>query len=229
VKVDVDACLATGRQSPRTAIFQENKMKRIRMLTSLALCLSITPIARAQEAKLIPTIIPPQAVAPPGNPNRVFPAPQVVQFPPGVFQRIAPTAVIPPAPSGIEPTRSGEHYSVPAKIEMNDGATLTGEIQSSGPLHCVALFGEAAIPFNQIKGIEWRTETDQPEGQQRQATLILLNGDSLTVTVATPVIQVKTTWGHAAVELPNVRSIVMTIEKVKWSDTPNGRRALVPE
>jgi hypothetical protein len=117
---------------------------------------------------------------------------------------------------------------VPAKIDFNDGTTLSGEIHSDGPLQCMALFGQTAIPFTQIKGIEWRSGAEQPDDQERKASLVLVNKDVLTVAVTTPAIQLKTTWGHASVELSQVRSIVMTTEKVKWADTPDGRRVLVP-
>jgi hypothetical protein len=127
------------------------------------------------------------------------------------------------------PTPSREQHGVPARIELNDGTTLTGEIRSDSPLQCAALYGPAAIPFNLIKGIEWQRRTDRPDEPENKATLVLLNGDSLTVSVTVPAIQVKTSWGHATVELSHVRSLLMTIEKVKWVDAPDGGRLLLPD
>jgi hypothetical protein len=199
-----------------------------RMLTALASTLSLTLAIAAQESKpytnpnapppgaLVPVVPAPPVLAPQGYPNiqhRVIPPPPTINFPAG----------------RITPSQTREHYAVQARIELNDGMTLTGEIHSDSPLPCVALFGPAAIPFNQIKGIEWQRRTDQPDETENKATLVLLNGDSLTVSVTIPAIQVKTTWGHATVDLSQVRSILMTIEKVKWVDAPDGRRLLVPD
>jgi hypothetical protein len=140
----------------------------------------------------------------------------------------SPGTIIPALPPGAAQTYTPEHYAVTSKVELNDGTTLTGEIHSDSPLPCIALFGPVAIRLDQIKGIEWRTVSDEQGGQERKATLILLNGDALTVSVTIPAIQLKTSWGEAKVELSHVRSILMTIEKVKWADTPDGRRTLVP-
>jgi len=205
-------------------------MNRCRTLLALALCLSLATPIFAQSNQLPkpagPTVAPPATVpyipVAPAPYTPVVPAPPQLQ--PGYFpQRV--TAIIPPQPPGsFAPAQS----SVPAKIELNDGTTLTGAIHSDSPLQCIAIFGQTVIPFNQIKGIEWRSVTDPDDEQARKATLVLINGDALTVSVAIPSIQVKTSWGHATVELSQVQSILMTIEKVKWTDTPDGRRALVP-
>src|SRR5688572_6924476 len=174
-----------------------------RMLTALASSLSLTLALAAQETKPYTN---PNA-PPPGTLVPVVPAPPVLAPPPGyphIQNRLIPPPTINFPPGRIAPSQSREHYAVQAKIELNDGMTLTGEIHSDSPLQCVALFGPAAIPFNQIKGIEWQPRTDQPEETENKATLVLLNGDSLTVSVAIPAIQVKTTWGHATVDLSQV-------------------------
>lgn len=191
-------------------------MARSSIVAVVALWALAVEFAPAQEAKpspyTIPTHTPPTNITIPAAPISPPRAVPMVQFP-NAFPALAP---------------SREHYNVPAKVELNDGTTLAGDLHSSSPLQCQALFGLVAIPFNQIKGVEWQRKTDEQDEPGDSATLILLNGDKLTVTVNVPAIQLKTTWGHATVELPQVRSIVMTIEKVKWADTPTGR-ALVPD
>ena len=197
-----------------------------RLLAALASSMSLTLALAAQESKPYTN---PNA-PPPGTLVPVVPAPPVLAPPgyPNTQQRMNPPTIN--FPSGRMPqTQSREHYAVKARIELNDGMTLTGEIHSDSPLQCVALFGPAAIPFNQIKGIEWQRRTDQPDEPDNKATLVLLNGDSLTVSVTIPAIQLKTTWGHATVELSQVQSLLITIEKVKWVDAPDGRRLLVPD
>jgi hypothetical protein len=164
-------------------------------------------------------VVPP----PPGFAPSFVPQPPII--PPAAALGTAPPNIIPAERPRIV---SGEQYIVPAKIEFNDGTTLTGELHSGSPLECIALYGQAAIPFNQIKGMEWRIQTNDQGEEERKATVVLINRDTLTVSTTTPTIHVKTTWGQAAVELSQVRSMIMTIEKVKWDDTPLGR-ALVPD
>jgi hypothetical protein len=204
-------------------------MNRRRTLLAVALCLSLVVLIVAQEKQSKPagpTVAPPTTVphipVMPGAPPATAAWPH---FPHGVTPALNP----PILPGSVVPTQGREHYTVPAKVEFDDGTMLSGEIHSDGPLQCMALFGATAIPFYQIKGIEWRSGTEQPEDQERKATLVLINNDALTVVATTPKLQLKTTWGHAAVELAHVRSIVMTSEKVKWVDTPDGRRELVPD
>ena len=128
------------------------------------------------------------------------------------------------APPGAE--HAVESQLIPAKLELNDGTLLTGEITSDNPLTGSALFGPIAIPMGQIRGLDWqaKSEEDEPE---RKATVVLTNGDSLTVSVTIPTIQLKTTWGHAVVLSSKVRTMVLTADKYKWEDTPLGRQ-LVP-
>jgi hypothetical protein len=90
----------------------------------------------------------------------------------------------------------------------------------------VAEFGEIAVPLNMIRGISWR---DSGDASQRQATLFFRNSDTLTVSIGVPHLEMKTKWGVAIVELAQIRAILLTADKIKWSDTPDGRRTLVPD
>jgi hypothetical protein len=58
---------------------------------------------------------------------------------------------------------------------------------------------------------------------------VLEHNDTLTVTVSCPGITVKTSWGQANIELPHVRSLLLTTDKVRWSETPDGRCLLAPD
>jgi hypothetical protein len=234
--IDVDAGKSMCRQLRPFAdiAIRRIKMNRSRTSVAFAFCLSLaTPIFGQEKGPSIqfpkasgPTVAPPGTVpyipVVPAPPPQAKPPADIRPLPAIQYPTIVPFASIPPQPGNVE--LSPHAYTVPARIELSDGTTLAGEIHSDSPLQCTALFGPTAIPFNQMKGIEWRTGDDQ----ERKATLILINGDTLTVSVTILEIQLKTTWGHATVELSQVRSIVMTIEKVKWSDTPDGRRVLVP-
>jgi nitrogen fixation-related uncharacterized protein len=194
-------------------------MTRNRLFTVLALCLSLTLAIVAQESR--PNSF--NAIPPPFG--ATIPAPPT--NPPG--QRgVRPATMYPNPQSSSTPPRGEEHYSVLGKVQLSDGTTLSGEIHSDGPLQGMALFGSIAIPLNQIRGIDWQTRSDQKDDSERKAKVILINDDSLTVTLTVPTIQLKTDWGHAAVELAKVQSIILGSEKYKWEDTPLGRQ-LVPE
>ena len=56
---------------------------------------------------------------------------------------------------------------------------------------------------------------------------MLDNNDSLTVGLRAAQIQVKTEWGMAIVDVPHVRSLVLTADEVQWQES-GGRWILVP-
>lgn len=159
----------------------------------------------------------------------------IVPAPPTRGQLSIPNAVqpgiqFPRTPTGRVvqlPTR--ETYSGPAKVSLDDGTTLTGEIQAHGPLDCVASFGPIAVPFDKIRGILWREPSEGQGPQGQQATLVLDHNDTLTVNIQSHGLTLKTTWGQANIELPHVRSLLLTTDKVRWAETPDGRRILAPD
>jgi hypothetical protein len=163
----------------------------------------------------VPTVPAPPTLAP-SIPNAVNPG---IQFP----------RVIPPQPGRVAHLPTREAYTGPAKFSLDDGTTLTGEIHADSPLECAASFGVIAVPFNKIRGISWRDPSDGQRPQDVPATLVLDNNDTLTVNVRTHGITLKTAWGQANIELHHVRSLLLTTDKVRWAETPDGRRVLAPE
>src|SRR5262245_9545518 len=119
-------------------------MARPSILAVVALLAGAVAVMVGQEARVAPTTKP--------NDRRVEHV-QIVPPPPTL--NVAPTIAFP----RTAPSLSREHYEVTAKIELNDGTTLAGDIHSDGPLQCMTLFGQVGIPFNQIKGIEWQRKT----------------------------------------------------------------------
>jgi hypothetical protein len=101
----------------------------------------------------------------------------------------------------VVPTNVASQSSTPATVELFDGTKLTGELQSTGRLSVVTIFGSVDIPVEVIRGLSRRYANDD------QATLKLTNDDSLTVTVGAPHVQVKTAWGVAVVELGHVKAV----------------------
>jgi hypothetical protein len=231
----------------------------VRTLVTLTLCLSLASLLFGQErtAPLSPggppiqpgtTITPTQSYVPsstipfpagalPLTPNVPVPATGTVPPPatyippppsgsaiPGVqFPRASPFALIPSSPGRTVEHHTMESYSVTIKADLDDGTTLSGTMLCDGTLPCMTVFGAAAIPVNKIRGIAWR------DTEEHEATLLFENNDSLTVTVTTPTVQIKTAWGSADVEVAHLRGVILTAESYKWSPGPDGRRVLVPD
>jgi hypothetical protein len=187
--------------------------------------LTLEAMAQENQSTIIPANPPqfPRLVPPPPT---LAPPKTIVPIPSGNVPHALTLIPSPPVAGGFT-QQTAEHQSVPAKVELSDGTKLAGDLYSEGPLRGIALFGKIAIPLNQIRGIDWQAKSDQDE-QERKAKVVLVNDDSLTVTLTIPAIHLKTSWGYAQVELAKVRSMVVTAEKYKWEDTPLGRQ-LVPD
>ena len=209
-------------------------MDRSRMLAAMALCFLVAaPICGQETRSVAPQTTPlpsgSYTIAPGGALVPVVPAPPpptTMLIPGSIQPRVGvnspPFTTIPAPPSArIEEFRH-EVYSVPARLELTDGTTLSGVMQCDSPLPCLAVFGPISVPYNKIRGISWR------DGEERTATLFFDNTDSLTVSITIPNLQIKTAWGAATVELSHVRGVILTADNVKWSDTTDGRRLLLP-
>lgn len=114
------------------------------------------------------------------------------------------------------------------KAELRKGLALDGQIAVTGPLVCGTAFGEAAIPLTAIRGIRLHDVqvAAGPERPLPQATIILTNNDSLTVSLTAAQIQVKTEWGEANIQVSHLKSLLLTMDDVQWQEA-NGRWALV--
>jgi hypothetical protein len=117
---------------------------------------------------------------------------------------------------------------LPVRVELRTGLALDGQIAVAGPLVCATAFGEAAIPLATIRGIRLHDEqsTAGTERPAPQATIILTNNDSLTVSLRASQIQVKTEWGEANINVPHLKSMLLTADDVQWQEA-NGRWTLV--
>jgi hypothetical protein len=151
-----------------------------------------------------------------GNPTLQFPTqPATVGSNP--YQPFAP------------PSLPGADVSLlPVKAELRKGLLLDGQVAVTGPLACVAAFGEVGIPLATIRGIRFHelgAAAGAPQ-QVPQATVILTNNDSLTVMLQATQIQVKTEWGEANITVPQLKSILLTPDDVRWQEA-NGRWTLV--
>ncbi len=212
------AALALGSWLVSGLIAQETRLAPISPTTPIPP--GATPVAPGTHVlPVVPVVPAPPTLVHPSIPNAVQP-----QFPPRSLG-----TTIPAPPGRIVQMPPREAYTGPIKVTLDDGTTLTGEIHAEGPLDCVASFGPIAVPFDKIRGILCREVSDGQGPQGLQAILALEHNDALTVTLSSPAIKMKTSWGDANIELHHVRSLLLTADKVHWAETPDGRRLLMPD
>jgi len=159
-------------------------------------------------------------VAPVLSPNRYPPNPYPVQ--PAYRYQAIPGTLAPPGVSGAPVA------SLPARLELASGLTIEGQVLAE-QLPCQTTFGEVSIPLAKVRGLrlhDSQPSTDPPS-EDRAATIVLDNNDSLTVTLRAALIHVKTEWGMAIVDVPHVRSLVLTTDEVQWQEA-GGRWILTP-
>jgi hypothetical protein len=105
---------------------------------------------------------------------------------------------------------------MPVKLQLTSGLALEGNIGPTGPFPCTATFGEVSIPLSAIRGIRLHEVQTSPSNPLPAATIILNNNDNLTVFLQVTQIQIKTAWGLAIVDLPHVRSLLLTQDDAQW-------------
>jgi|GEM_PF-5683596 hypothetical protein len=152
-----------------------------------------------------------------GGPTLQFPTQPATPTPGSPYQSFAPPSLPATEPSLLA-----------VKVELRKGLVLEGQIAVTAPLACVAAFGEVGIPLSTIRGIRFH-EPQAPAGapqQVPQATVILTNNDSLTVSLRAAQFQVKTEWGEANIIVSQLKSILLTSDDVRWQEA-NGRWTLV--
>ncbi len=119
--------------------------------------------------------------------------------------------------------------SLPARLQLTSGTTIEGQVPAE-QLQGQTTFGEVSIPLDKVRGLRL-LDPDASAGEQRRpaqtAAVIFTNGDSLTVTLRAELIQVKTEWGMAIVDVPHVRSLILTTDEVQWQEAA-GRWILAP-
>lgn len=162
--------------------------------------------------------------------DRIPPTTRTIVTPTAQFSTspAAPVPVIPYQPFAPPSLPAAEPSSLAVKVELRKGLVLEGQIAVTGPLQCLATFGEVGIPLSTIRGIRFHelgAAAGAPQ-QVPQATVILTNNDSLTVMLQATQIQVKTEWGEANIFVPQLKSILLTSDDVRWQEA-NGRWTLV--
>jgi hypothetical protein len=156
--------------------------------------------------------VPPPPTRMPGTP--LLP---VSPYPPNSAGEFAPRDFAPQIPVTQPPTAVAPEVTfIPIRLELRSGLVLEGQVEAAA-LPGLTRFGDVAIPLTAIRGLrlhEGAPDPKLPEGPA--ATVILDNDDSLTVVLRAQQIQVKTAWGTAIVDLPQVRSLLVTSDEVQW-------------
>jgi hypothetical protein len=186
----------------------------------------------AQTPRSRGSTVPP---APPPGTRYSIPAadirPSTTPYSPSINFPVVPAVGTQPYSQTFTPQPAGTPIaSLPVKLELTSGLALAGQVAAE-PLACQAAFGDIMIPLDTIRGLRLHDvpSAAEPEKQRpaAQATVVLNNHDSLTVTLRAAQIQVKTEWGMAFVDVSHLRSLVLTTDEVKWQET-GGRWNLVP-
>lgn len=100
--------------------------------------------------------------------------------------------------------------SQPIVVAIKDGPQLSGNTVNLGAIQFKTIFGMVSIPVETIAGLRMGDESRQ------SATVCLTNGDSLTGTLITDSVTIKTAWGGATITRDQIVSIVTTTEPVIW-------------
>ncbi|MCU0721949.1 MAG: hypothetical protein MUC83_19730 [Pirellula sp.] len=152
--------------------------------------------ARSQEAEATAA---PATVAVPDSPKISIPAAQV-----------------PPANALNKPAKSGP---VTVTIELINGQRITGSLTDLGAIPVRASWGPAEIPVPEVAGVKFATSDDPT------TTIIMNNGDSITVATDLKSVSVDTEWGQAKINGPAMLSMLF-IPDLKWTASMglNGKR-----
>jgi hypothetical protein len=136
-----------------------------------------------------------------------------VALSPGTSIPMSPLPQIPPQGSFAP-----QAALLAVRLELRTGLALEGQIEAAA-LPGVTRFGEVAIPLSTIRGVrlhDGSVESKPPDGPS--ATVILDNDDSLTMALRVQQLHVKTEWGTAIIDLPQVRSLLLTSEPMEWEE-----------
>ena len=89
-------------------------------------------------------------------------------------------------------------------IKLEDGGTMSGDIDGFDEFQIATRFGKVAMPMDQVAGIKFHTNSDDA------AVVVLNNGDSITGTPTIPAIKLITDWGQADIEPSKIDSLTTT-------------------
>ena len=130
------------------------------------------------------------------------------------YQKFKPA---PPAPLGLK-DKNGKDLNV-VFFRLDDSSAIAGGIEGLTSVSLGTKFGKFEFPFEEIAGIRFNID------EQKNAMVVLINGDSMTGSVEMKKVSVVTDWGKADIEISHLESITMTPEsRFRNSSTGFGPR-----
>ena len=127
-----------------------------------------------------------------------------------------PAAPVPPSAASIKPAKSGP---ITVTVDLINGQRITGSLTDLGAIPVRASWGPAEIPIPEVAGVKFATSDDPT------TTIIMNNGDSITVATDLKSVSVDTEWGQAKVNGSAMLSMLF-IPDLKWTASMglNGKR-----
>ncbi|XZE18320.1 hypothetical protein SH449x_003608 [Pirellulaceae bacterium SH449] len=126
------------------------------------------------------------------------------------------SAPMAPPTASVKPVKSGP---VTVSVDLINGQRITGALTDLGAIPVRASWGPAEIPIPEVAGVKFATNDDPT------TTIIMTNGDSITVATDLKSVSVDTEWGQAKINGSAILSMLF-IPDLKWTASMglNGKR-----
>jgi len=117
------------------------------------------------------------------------------------------------------PMKSAKTGPITVSVDLINGQRITGSLTDLGAIPVRASWGPAEIPIPEVAGVKFATSDDPT------TTIIMNNGDSITVATDLKSVSVDTEWGQAKINGSAMLSMLF-IPDLKWTASMglNGKR-----
>jgi hypothetical protein len=124
-----------------------------------------------------------------------------------------------PAAPNSTPMKSAKTGPITVSVDLINGQRITGSLTDLGAIPVRASWGPAEIPIPEVAGVKFATSDDPT------TTIIMNNGDSITVATDLKSVSVDTEWGQAKINGSAMLSMLF-IPDLKWTASMglNGKR-----
>jgi hypothetical protein len=132
----------------------------------------------------------------------------------------AEAVAVPAKPAPAAPTATAPKSGpITVTVDLIGGQRITGALTELGAIPVRASWGPGEIPIPEVAGIKFASSDDP------STTIILKNGDSLTVATDLKSVVVDTEWGQAKINGSAILSMLF-IPDLKWTASIglNGKR-----
>lgn len=122
---------------------------------------------------------------------------------------VAKAVAVPAARGTAHGAKTTTHRPLTVSVHLIGGAVLTGTLLDAVELPLKTAFGHVQVPLSEVAGIKLAQEGSPV------TTVVLHNGDVFTGATDLKNLFIRTDWGKAEVDGPNVSSILFT-NGVRW-------------